>query len=154
MGFYPAVLAPIVGLDGELRSVHQIYDADLDPRKKTMPPVGTINGAAVRLFDSLDSLGVAEGIETALACSELFQTPTWAALTANGLQTFEPPSGLKRLRIFGDNDVSFTGQAAAYALAKRISASKQYAGIVVTVEIPPQPGTDWLDVHNSDGWQT
>jgi putative DNA primase/helicase len=144
IGRFPALIAPIHGADGQLESVHRIYDADVDPRKKTMPPVTTIKGGAVRLFECDEELAVAEGIETSLAVHEMFGVPIWSCLTAGGIEAFEPPKGLLRLQIYGDNDASMTGQSAAYALAKR--ALK--ADIAVEVHIPPQVGRDWLDVLN------
>jgi hypothetical protein len=44
IGVFPAVLAPIIGPDGSLQSVEQIYDAEVEPRKKIIPPVETISG--------------------------------------------------------------------------------------------------------------
>lgn len=152
IGVFPALVAPVAGPDGSLQSVHRVYDADLGlddageprPKKKTLPPVNTIRGGAVRLFECDEELAVAEGIETSLAVHELFGVPVWSTLTAGGIESFEFPRGILRLHVFGDNDESMTGQLAAYALAKR--AKQKH--IAVEVNLPSLIGTDWLDVLN------
>ena len=142
LGQVPAVIAPVIGSDGSLQSAHRIYIGDLDPRKKLMPVVDTITGAAVRLFEPGETIGVAEGVETAIACFELFGVPTWAGITAGGLESFIPPAGVREVVIFPDNDANFTGQRAAFNLASRLTKE----GYGARVEVPPETDTDWLDV--------
>ena len=101
----------------------------------------------MRLYEADEELGIAEGIETALAAHELFKVPAWAALTANGIKTFQPPRGLLRLHVFADNDANYVGQSAAYELAHRLNRE----GLTVEVHVPPIADTDWLNVLNGGG---
>jgi len=99
-------------------------------------------GSAIRLYQPLDGvLGVAEGLETALSAYKQYGIPTWSLLNANNMVEFRPPGNVTELTIFGDNDESYTGQAAAYQLAHRIKKT----GIKVAVLIPRVAGTDWND---------
>ena len=105
-----------------------------------MPP-----GSAIRLHEPMQGvLGVAEGIETALSASQIFHCPVWALINANNLEKWIPPQGVEHIMIFGDNDLSFTGQASAYALAKKLVATGSYR---VDVRIPREAGWDWNDVQ-------
>lgn len=149
VGRFHAVIGPVLSPAGELVSAQRIYMADLSPRKKLAEVVGTVNGAADRLHDCDDELGVSEGIETGLATFQIFGIPTWAAISANGIKTFEPPVSVRRLHVFADNDSSFTGQAAAFALARRLTNRPDR--IEVIVNVPPEPDTDWLDVLAAGG---
>src|SRR3546814_8729325 len=97
----------------------------------------------VELSPPAEEMGVAEGIETALAVTRDFGIPCWSTISADGLKAFTPPAIVKRLRIFGDNDPKYGGQAAAYALAHRMSVRLDC--VECSVEIPNQTGTDWAD---------
>ena len=110
---------------------------------------GTLpDGCAVRLWPAGEVLGIAEGIETAISASRLFKgIPVWAALNAQNLAKWTPPEGVQQVVIFGDNDRSYTGQEAAYTLARRLARTD---GLKVTVEIPPTAGHDWNDVWNME----
>ena len=139
----PCVLAAISGLDGEITAVQRIwietrlqYDgateyakgarAALDTPKKCWGPMGA---GAVQLHPAGHVLGLAEGVETALAAHQLYKTPVWAAcgLARFGCPThwsddpvlgrvdaprrwvperapsIAPPQGLRSLVLFGDN---------------------------------------------------
>ena len=93
------------------------------------------DNVAIRLAPAGKVLGIAEGIETALSASALFEVPVWAAISAPLLRKWRPPEGVEKVMIFGDNDKSFTGQEAAYHLARQLSDS-----VEVEVKIPTLPG--------------
>jgi putative DNA primase/helicase len=121
-----------------------------DGLKAAVPAVKKVSGnlpagSAVRLFPPCECIGIAEGIETALSAFLLFGVPTWAAVTACGLERWTPQEGTNRVIIFGDNDASCTGQASAWNLARRL----RNTGIEAEVRIPSQPG-DWNDLHASE----
>lgn len=143
-----AMVATITAPTGEPLSLHLTYltkdgvKAPVRDVKKVMTPVSPMAGAAVRLFQPRDGvIGVAEGIETALAAARLFNVPCWAAVNATLLEQFQPPDGIKSVFVFGDNDANYTGQKAAYALAHKLSM----AGYGVSVKIPDQVGKDFAD---------
>lgn len=154
--WHPVMLAKVDPCDaaiaaGERAALHRTYldgdggKADLPTPRKMMGSMPT--GAAVRLGPSEPTMGIAEGIETALAASILFNIPVWAALTAGLLQDWQPPAIARTIFIFGDNDRSHTGQAAAYALAQRLKA-KDFDPVV---QLPPRAGDDWNDVLKAKG---
>ena len=145
LGRFPVLLALVTGPDGRGATLHRTYLQDGRkapvPSSKKLMPGKLIKGAAIRLHPAGGVLGVAEGIETALAARQLFDTPVWSCVSATGIESFGPPVGVRKLIVFGDNDVSGTGQAAAWALAKRLIV----AGIEVEVRLPTRIDTDWAD---------
>lgn len=145
LGRYPAMLAMVTSPQGEALTYHRTYlqgnrKANVPSPKKLMTPKGAITGGAIRLYPPEETLGIAEGIETALSACELFGVPTWAAVNAHGLEAIKLPQTVKNAIIFADVDASFTGQASAYALAKRLTNE----GIKTTVKFPSIQG-DWND---------
>jgi putative DNA primase/helicase len=146
------MLACVQGADGRLVTVHRTYlhddhKAALPDAKKLLS--GGIHGAAVRLFEPTTELAIAEGIETALAVHAATAKPVWCALSAGNLEKLWLPPSVRRVAIYGDNDASgqFDGQAAAFALARRLKKEERLLGPrLVQVFVPRQAGSDWADV--------
>lgn len=144
----PAMVAMVTGPDGMAASLHRTFlgpegKAHMDMPRALMPG-GIPEGCAVRLSSVHGHrLGIAEGIETALAASALHDMPVWAAINATMLAKWKAPEGVTEVVVFGDNDAKFGGHAAAYAVAHRIACQK---GMTADVRIPPRVGTDWADV--------
>jgi putative DNA primase/helicase len=156
-GRFPVMLGAVTDKEGKLLALHRTFVTDVghkasveNPKKLTRAS-GTIAGASIKLrppeiIEGKLTLGVAEGIETALACWLGAQVPTWSCVSANGINTFNWPPDLERLVIFADHDLSGVGQVAANALAARAAA----AGLEVRILIPTTAGADWLDVYQGE----
>ena len=149
-GVRPAMLA-LVGVWGAKPvSLHRTFlkpdgtgKAEMDAPRKMMP--GDLpDGVCVQLSDwhGHGPIGIAEGIETAMSASALFDIPVWAAINTTMLAKWLPPEGAEDVAIFADNDALFGGQAAAYRLAHRLAVK----GKTVTVHLPPTAGDDWNDI--------
>lgn len=147
---YPAVIAKILNFEGKPVGLQRIYltDENIGSKKKLMPGIENLNGAAIRLFKPGSELfekgilGVGEGIETCLAASQLFGIATWAVISTSLMESWEPPVGIRHVVIFADNDASFAGQKSAYILANRLYLKD----LVVSVETPEIGGMDWNDI--------
>lgn len=144
---HPAMITKVADTDGNGSAIHRTYLTN-DGHKANVPTVKKVVGSlppssAVRLLPADSTLGIAEGIETALSASVMFGIPVWAAVSAGGIEKWTPPFGIERVTVFGDNDLNGTGQAASWSLAKRLMAS----GVAVDVRIPEMPGHDWNDIQ-------
>lgn len=146
-GPLPAMIAPVQNPDNKCVALHRTYltpdgaKAAVEKVKMLTPVTEKICGGAIRLFPYDDTLGVAEGIETAIACMQLLGVPTWAAISSSIMEKFEPPESARKIIIFGDNDPNYTGQKTAYILANRLYAKD----FIVDVQFPDFTG-DFNDV--------
>jgi putative DNA primase/helicase len=151
--FVPAILAPVLGADRRPVSIHRTFLLGYgEKERKMMPPVGDMAGAGVWFGPrSGESLLVAEGIETTLAAMQLYPgiDTGVSAISAHGLETFTPPPTVKTLHVIADNDSSFTGQKAAFALAHRMAMARKDLDVIVLM--PKDADWDMLDVLNNRG---
>ena len=147
---FPAMLAPVVDIAGEQTGIHITFLVDFADKAMRRECRGLLHGGAVRLVDvstvslSVDSpqLIIAEGIETALSCMQLFDIPAWAALSTSGLMSLELPPEIKNVIVAADHDVNGAGHRAATAAYYRGVAE----GRTIQIIMPPTPDTDFNDV--------
>lgn len=152
LGTYPAMVAPLTTNDGRMVALHRTY-LTRDGRKADVPTVrkltaasGPLAGSCISLFRPANgTLGIAEGIETALAAWLASGVPTVAAYSAGNLAAWRWPAGVRRIVIFADADEA--GRNAAEKLRQRVRA----AGLSVNVMTPSEPGSDWCDVWAQRG---
>ena len=147
IGTFPGMVAPLTAPVGRTVALHRTY-LTRDGRKAHVPTVkkltsasGPLAGASIALFKpARGCIGIAEGIETALAAWLASSVSTVAAYSAGNLAAWQWPPGVQRIVVFADHDPA--GVQAAEKLRQRAVV----AGLTVNVIKPTEPGLDWCDV--------
>jgi DNA primase len=146
---YPAMAAPVVGIDGNQVGVHMTYlradgagKADFPHRDWQRECRGVVRGGAIRLgsHNPDHELIIAEGIETTLSAMQIFDLPGWSAVSAGGLKSLELPPVVRRVLVAADNDTA--GRQTALTAYQRWTGE----GREVRVKVPPNAGDDFNDV--------
>ncbi len=153
-GVFPCLLAPIKDARNKMVSIHRIYltpdglKAPVPDAKKMMAMCDEMRGSAIKLFEPKETLGLAEGIETALAAYAISREPVWSCVTAPLLELVEVPAHVKHVIIWADKDRSLRGHDAANRLADRLEKQGIRVEICMPVQAIPDndKGIDWLDV--------
>lgn len=155
LGEFPTLVAPLTAPNGHVLALHRTYltthghKAPVPSVKKLTGTAGTLAGGCIALHRPRDGvIGIAEGIETALAAWCASTVPTVAAYSAGNLAAWKWPGGVRRVVIFGDNDRA--GRDAAHELQTRVLA----AGLQCQVLTPTEDGADWADVWAQRGHVT
>jgi phage/plasmid primase-like uncharacterized protein len=146
--YLPAMVGLVVNVNGELIGVHRTFlrpdgsgKADIDPQKASLGPIA---GGAVRMGELRPQapLIVGEGIESALAMSELTDWPAWAALCASGVERLSLPQDARNIVIAVDRDHTGIGEASARRAASRWVSERRRVRLV----IPNRIGSDGNDL--------
>lgn len=142
--FRPALLAAVRDESG-LVAVHRTF-LELDPARLAGVPaprraLGQLRQGAVRLCaPERGLLGLAEGIETAMAATVLTGIACWAVLGSERFGRIALPPAIERVILFLDNDPP--GRRAG-KLARKVL---EVGGIAVEERVPATLGADWNDV--------
>jgi putative DNA primase/helicase len=136
--YFPTMIAKVVAPDNSSATLHRTFLNEqgtkafvLGDKCKMLMPGKIPTGGAVRLGPADETLGVAEGIETALSAAQLHHMTVWACLSAGALLKWQPPESTRRIVIFGDRDESFCGQMTSYSLAYRLKTMRR----MLTIEV-------------------
>lgn len=107
--------------------------------------LGRPGRGAVMLASATDTLGLAEGVETALSAILLLDIPVWATLGNERLAHIAIPDSVTRLILLPDND-----RGGRIGAAKAMEA---YAmpGRTIETHWPPQGFNDWNDILRAGG---
>ena len=169
MGPYPVMLALVMDLiNGVPLTLHRTYLAvngtgkaevgDEDAKRLLgTPGVDTCSGGGIPLASLCNTtiVGVAEGIETALAVTKATGMPMIACVSASMLASIKLPTHISRVVIWADNDTEKygkrVGQLKAKELEERLIAEKRIVLTQVAPCINGKDGVDWLDLLNTLG---
>lgn len=100
----------------------------------TLLDKNSVAGCAVHFGEPVDELGIAIGVESAMAVSiATGGIPCWASLGPTGMRTLKLPTHVKSVTIFSDTDPSGRLEEAAKELSRRLQAE----GRSVEVRFPP-----------------
>lgn len=139
--FQPAMIAAVRDNAG-LVGIHRTF---FDPGRPGLALVkralGRLGGGTVRLSQPAGGrLGLAEGVETALAATQLTGVPCWATLGTERFRHAAIPASVRHLVLFLDNDA---GGQRAERLARDAHAE---AGRWIEARYPERANDDWNDV--------
>lgn len=155
---HEVMLARVDDADGAFTAVHRTYlAARPDGSVGKLPNVDAKRGfgpwpagSAIRLMQPGTRLGVAEGIETALAAAVLFGLPVWATISAGGMERFVTPEGVRDLLILADRDkplaVPPRPEGTGIHVARVLQARAGEAGLAAAIRVPLEPAGDYADV--------
>jgi hypothetical protein len=163
IGKFPAIITMMCDASGKPSCIHRTYITQNGMKANVECPKKMMEHAADNLFGAMrigllgesKVLGIAEGIETALAAMCEFNIPVWPTGNSYLLENFVPPPGVDII-IFGDKDSPSkmhpkgAGQDASRALLKRLWE----LGIKASIKEPEMDipsgvkSVDWLDAIN------
>ena len=160
---HPVMVARVSSPGRKLTAVHCTFLAPRDggvgklvvdddhPAKLVFGPLP--EGAAIRLFPPGEAMGVAEGIETALAASQLFAPlPVWSTISAGGMAKWVSPLAAREVVIFADRDKPYRHgrvvrpEGEGLHAARRLAARLAERGVQAAMRVPLEPAGDYADV--------
>ena len=167
VGPFPMMLSMVHNKEMVPVALHRTY-LDVDgcgkapiemPKRSLGRDDNSARGAAIHLThltSAIETLHLAEGIETALAIAASTGGHVWSVISTSFMELVEIPSHIKNVVIWADKDRPNArtnlcpGAEAAGNLAARLRQEGKRVNVLYPqADIPDgQTGIDWLDVYN------
>ena len=141
------MLAAVQAPDRRVTAIHRTFLNEFGGKAALSTPkmaLGPLGAGAVRLAKAGRVLGLAEGIEDALAAMQLCDLPCWASLGGARLARVDLPGGVREVHIFADGDEP--GREAAEKAVRRFRRE----GLKARAFIPPNGCKDWNEASMAE----
>ena len=151
------MLAKVENPDNRLKSLHMTIleekDDKIKYKEKKMLQGLPIKGYAVHFGEPVDSLAIAEGIETALSIKEALPSlAVWSCLSAINTPSVKLPEAntIKNVYIFYDKDKNKVGLKAAEELARKLAKDGNINVYLVEppIDIPKDENVKGVDFND------
>ena len=153
---YPCMVAAITDANNEIVGIHRTFlmvspdgsvsKAPVEAPKKIL---GTMKDNFIQLSDEyLETLHLAEGIETSLAIKEAIAADVRVCMAAQNLASAVIPADVEIVYIWADLDRSGTGQKFAEIAAKKLTEQGKKVFLLLPGGTIPEgeKSIDWLDM--------
>jgi hypothetical protein len=138
-----SMVAGVQAPDGKVIAIQQTWlTSEGEKVSAKRLTTGNLGSGAVRLGAAARSMGIAEGVETALSAMQMTGINVWASLGASRLHNVELPPEVEEVHVFVDNDEP--GRTAA----RRAADTHTSIGRRVSLRSPPDQCGDWNDFLN------
>jgi DNA primase len=143
---FPTMVAAVQNGQGRLTGIHRTFlKPDGDGKALVTSPkkmAGVVWGGAIRLCPAAATLGIAEGIETALSVTKAAHLPVWVAGSLGNMAALDLPPVVKDLVLCVDADGDQDALAKTIEKAQSFHAAR---GCRVRIARPPA-GMDFNDM--------
>ncbi len=138
----PALVAAVCNVERKVTGIQRTYltfTGNKAPLTRPKMALGTLRGGTVRLAPTTDRVWLAEGVEDALALTQMMQEPAWAVLGTAGFKSVEIPASIREVVLAPDGDTA--GQAVILETAKRLAGPGRKVRVA---KLPAE--RDWCDL--------
>jgi len=144
----PVMVAAVQAPDRRVCAIHRTFLNEYGGKANVLTPkmaLGPLGAGAVRLAKAGRVLGLAEGIEDALAAMQLCELPCWAVLGGARLARVDLPGEVREVHIFADGDEA--GREAATKAVRRFRRE----GLEARAFLPPNGAKDMNEALMAEG---